>query len=210
MKLSALQKLGGVSIILGSVLLTAYSVFFYLLLPVSKMKVDPVAAIAHPDWRWIAAVAFAGLILMIFGFIAVYSRIHEGAGMTGLIGFVFIELAYLMQLCNVASEIIFYPIIAWNAASAFLFRDMVIHQDKAYSLFESSATLAILIGIIFFCLALVKSREFKKLAGILVFSGALTYGLGPMLSVGVGIAGIVVFSIGCFMIGIRLMKEKTA
>jgi hypothetical protein len=54
---------------------------------------------------------------------------------------------------------------------------------------------------------LVRSKEFPKSAGILIFIGALFYGLGPMLTVAMAISGIIVLSIGCFQVGLKLINQ---
>jgi len=77
------------------------------------------------------------------------------------------------------------------------------------SILNYFAMLSILFGIILFCIALINSKEFSKYGGILILTGALLYGLGPMLSVIVAIGGIAIFSAGCFIIGLKMLSAKT-
>jgi hypothetical protein len=212
MKLESLQKAGGVSVILGALFLAAYSVLFTLVLPVNEVRHDITAAVMSPGWTWIALVAFIGVIFMIFGLAAVYSRMFEGAGITGFIGFLVVELAYILQACKVTWEICLYPVISSNQVFAPLLRDRIIQLSPLVGMFRTAASASIFIGIILFCFALVRSKEFPKIGGILVFAGALIYGFGPMLSVVIAIGGIVILSIGFFLIGLRLMcpVETTA
>ena len=67
--------------------------------------------------------------------------------------------------------------------------------------------MTIFLGILLFCFALVRSKQFPKAAGILIFVGALVYGSGPLISVVVAIGGIVVLSVGCLILGLKLMRE---
>ena len=210
MKLGTLQKFGGFSLIAGAVLLTAYSVFFSTLLPIADIRRDMTTSVLNPNWIWIASSALFGVVFMIFGFMAVYSKMHEASGVVGLLGFIFVEIAYFLQGCKVTWEVFLYPIICTNPASAFLLRDFVIWHNPLVGAFKMTAMLTIFAGIILFCAALVRSKEFPKIGGILVFAGAMIYGFGPMLSVAVAIGGITILSIGCLILGLKLMRAQTA
>jgi hypothetical protein len=106
-----LEKVGGTSLILGSFLLAAYSALFPVLLPVGSGSLDYVQMVLNPNWTRLAVIAFAGVILMLVGFYAVYSRIRSVAGLVGAVGFLFIEAAYLLQACKVTWELFLYPVI---------------------------------------------------------------------------------------------------
>jgi len=80
MQLSTIQKLGGVSLILGSVLLLAYSILFPLLLPMSEMLTDFTLLVLNPNWLWISLVVFIGVMMMIFGFCCCVFKIICGIG----------------------------------------------------------------------------------------------------------------------------------
>ena len=112
MNIFTLEKVGGISLILGSFLLAAYSALFPALLPVGNGTYDYVQMVLNPNWVRLAAIAFVGVILMLIGFYAVYSRIRSGAGLVGAVGFLFIEAAYLLQACKVTWELFLYPVIA--------------------------------------------------------------------------------------------------
>jgi hypothetical protein len=208
MHIAAIQKLGGLSLILGSIILLAYSILFLLLLPVNEMRHDLTSVILNPNWIWIAAVAFAGIVLMIFGFTAVYSKLYAESGLVGLLGFIFVIIAYIFQACQVSWEIFLYPVISSNQASMFLFRDFVIQHNSLVGVFKGIAGGAIFIGIILFCIALVRSKSFPKSSGILIFIGAFLYGLGPLLSVLIAIGGIFILSLGCSILGLNLIKKQ--
>jgi hypothetical protein len=45
-------------------------------------------------------------------------------------------------------------------------------------------------------------------AGILIFVGAFVYGLGPVLSMMVAIGGIIVFALGCLLLGLELIRNQ--
>ena len=209
MKLSTLQKFGGFSLIAGSALLTVYSVCFSLL-PVNGVHRDPVTAINDPNWVWLAVVVFIGVIFMMFGFMAVYSKMHEETGVTGFLGFIVVEIAYLLQAAKVTWEICLYPVISANNAFAPLLRDSIIKNSPLVYILNMTAMFSILIGIILFCLAIFRSGKFPRSAGIIVFAGALIYGFGPMLTVIVAISGIFIFSVGCLILGLKLMKGQAA
>lgn len=211
MQILKLQKLGGVSLIAGAVLLTAYSIGFTFLLPVRELRHDITILINDPNWQWITLTAFFGVILMIFGFIAVYSRMYADSGSIGFFGFLLIELAYILQAAKVTWEIILYPVISTHESSAMLLRDFVIKNDARVVIFKTVSSVAIFLGIVLFCLALIRSREFPKIGGILFFTGAFIYGLAPVLSAYlVAITGIVILSIGCVVLGLGLIRPKEA
>jgi hypothetical protein len=151
--------------------------------------------------------AFLGVMLMMSGFGAVYTRLCSQAGWTGLVGFVFVELAYLLQACKVTWELFLYPVIAQNEAAVVLFRAQILRQSVPVVAFRAGASLTILVGIVLFCLALVRSRAFPRSGGLLVFVGALIYAAGPRINVLFGVSGIFVFALGCLVLGLRLMRS---
>lgn len=206
MKIETLWKYGGLSLILGSTLLTAYSVLFITLLPYKEMRQDMTLAVMDPSWVPIAFVAFFGVVFMIFGFMAVYSKIHQESGVIGLLGFILIETAYLLQACKVTWEICLYPVITGNQGAIALLRDHLIKNSQLGQVFNLAARSTVLLGITLFCLALFRSREFPKSAGILIFAGAILYGLGPLLAIPVAISGIAILSAGCYIAGIKLIR----
>jgi hypothetical protein len=206
MKFLTLEKVGGVSLILGSLLLATYSALFPALLPVGNGTYDYVQMVMNPNWVRLAAIAFAGVILMLIGFYAVYARIRSSAGLIGAIGFLFIEAAYLLQTCKVTWELFLYPVIASHPESAFLLRDLIIKHDPAVGIFRLMASVTILVGIVLFCYTLYRSSEYPKSAAVLIFVGAVVYALGPMISIFVSVAGIFTLAIGCLLIGLRLFR----
>jgi hypothetical protein len=206
----SLEKAGGASLILGSFLLAAYSALFPALLPLGNGTFDYVQMVLNPNWTRLAAIAFVGVILMLIGFYAVYSRIRTSAGLVGAIGFLFIEAAYLLQACKVTWELFLYPVIASHPESAFLLRDLVIKHDPAVGIFRLMASITILFGIVMFCYTLYRSSEYPRSAAVLIFAGALVYALGPMISIFVSVAGIFTLAVGCLLIGIRLFQVKHA
>ena len=209
MKLETLQKFGGVSLILGALLLAAYSICFSFLLPLESVRRDYVAVVMNPNWIWIASMAFFGVIFMMFGFTAVYSKIREGSGTLGLCGYIVIEIAYLFQACKVTWEICLWPVIASKTVFAPLLGDKILLQSPFVSLLNYSSMGTIFLGIILFCIALVNSKYFPKYGGILIFAGALIYGFGPMLSTIIAISGICIFSLGCLIIASGLFRVRT-
>lgn len=208
MNLATMQKCGGISLMAGSVLLTVYAMAFSWLLPVKDISTDFTRLVLNQNWTWIAAVALAGVMLLMFGFIAVYSRIYAAGGLTGFLGFMFLETAYILQACKVTWELCLYPVIAKHPSAAALLRDGIIRQDLLVGIFRSVSITTIFIGIVLFCLTLVYSTEFPKAAGFLIFLGGVAYGLGPALSTGVAISGIVIHTVGCFILGARLMRKE--
>jgi hypothetical protein len=205
-----LEKVGGASLILGSLLLAAYSALFPVLLPLGNSSYDYVMVVLNPNWVRLAVMAFAGVLLMLIGFYAVYSRIRSTAGMVGAIGFLFIEAAYLLQACKVTWELFLYPVIAKYPMSAFLLRDAIFKHDPSVWIFRIMASITILLGIVLFCYTLYRSGEYPKSAAALIFAGALVYALGPMISIFVSVAGIFTLAVGCLLIGIRLFQVKQA
>lgn len=205
-----LEKFGGASLILGAFLLAAYSALFPALLPVGNGTYDYVQMVMNPNWVRLAVIAFIGIILMLIGFYAVYTRIRSSAGMVGAIGFLFIEAAYLLQACKVTWELFLYPIIAAYPMSGFLLRDLIIKHDPAVGVFRAMASITILVGIVLFCFTLYRSSEYPKAGAVLIFIGALVYALGPMISIFVSVAGIFTLAVGCLLIGIRLFRAPAA
>lgn len=205
MKLATLQRLGACALVLGALLLAAYAVAFPTLLPMDQIDADFSRLVRDPDWRWITSIALAGVALLMAGFAAVYTRLWSTAGATGLVGFLSLELAYLLQACTITWELFLFPLIARHETAVALLRDKIIDRDPAIGLLNIAATATIFAGVVLFSFALVRSRVFPRSAGLLIFVGALLYGL--QLTIGIAIAGIVIHALGCLLLGLRLMKS---
>lgn len=204
MHLLSLQRFAGGALILGALLLAIYATAFPILLPMDKMDSDFAQLVLSPHWLWLAGVALAGVLLLAAGFAGVYSRLYRTAGWTGLIGFVFLELAYLLQAMMVSWEVFLYPLIAQHSGSIALLRDKLIIQDRLFHAFELATASAILVGTVLFCFTIVRSRCFPRYAGVVVFVGALLYGLN--LSMTLAIAGILLHALGCLILALRLFR----
>jgi hypothetical protein len=185
-----------------------YSTLFIVLLPIRYGNYDFVQVVLNPNWTRLALIALLGILLMMIGFYAVYGRLRGNGSLVAALGFLFIEAAYLFQACKVTWELFVYPVIATHHASAFLLGDGVLKHDPAVIVFRTISSLTILIGIVLFCLSLYRSGQYPKAAAVLIFVGALVYGLGPMLSLYAAIAGILTLAVGCAILGLRLLKPQ--
>jgi len=204
-----MEKTGGSAIIAGSLLLTLYAIGFPTLFPVAAGKFNLAEAVLSPYWIWLSLTALGGVLLMLVGFAAVYSRLRVEAGITGWIGYLLIQAAYLLQACKLSWEIFLYPVIASHSGSLFLLRDNVLRQDTQILIFKTVSGVTIFLGIVLFCLALYRSREYPKAAALLIFGGALTYALGPLLSIAAAITGIATLSVGCLLLGMTLIRRPS-
>lgn len=209
MKLYFLQKLGAYSIILGGLLLAAYSICFTFLLPVQEMEIDFSKVVSHPNWIWVTLIALSGIILMVFGFTAVYSRMYEKSGWVGFTGYFFITIAYILQIAQLVLEVFYYPIIAENDSSVELLSNNIIWNHPLNLIFYYGFQAFLLLGILIFGIALIRFKEFNKIGGILFLVGAIFYAVVSILSIYIGLAGIIMFAAGCVIIGLNLIKDKS-
>lgn len=200
----SLDKVGGISIMSGSLLFAIYAAMYPLLLPIESGDYPQI--VLSPHWKWLALTALCGILLMLVGFYGVYLKIRENSGISGAAGFLLIEAAYLLQACKVTWEYFLYPVIAAHPESAFLIHDKIIRNDPAVTLFRNVSSLVILAGIILFCLALYRSRIYPKPAAVMIFAGALMYASYPATGLLISITGIFILATGCMLLGWRLMK----
>lgn len=208
MQLATLQRYGGMALSVGAMLLTVYSVLFVTCLPIQSLGGDSTPMILDPQWLPATLSALAGLLFLIFGFIAVYSRIYDRTGRTGLFGFVTILLAFLQQASKVTWEVCLFPLIANHPVASVLLRERLLQQYPNVAAFKICGSVLILLGVLFFSWAILRSRAFPRSAGPLVFVGAVIYGLGPMYSFLMAVVGIVIFAAGCLQIGLALMRPE--
>jgi len=206
-QISTIQRLGGFSLILGAILFFVYSISFTILLPVDQIHINPLLLVLNVNWIWITTVVFIGLILMIFGFSAVYLKMYSESGLTGLPGYIFVGVAYILQLCKVTWEIILYPVISNNEASLFLLRDFELQQSTYVVTFKMISSATIFAGIILFSIALYRSKVFPCYTAFLIFIGAFLYGLGHLLSVIAANFGIFIFAAGCSILGLKMIRN---
>jgi hypothetical protein len=210
MKPATIQRLGGAALVAGAALFAVYSVFFPALLPISEAGRDFTVIILNPAWGPLALTAFAGILLMMAGFAAVYARLGVDGGWTGLGGFLLLEVAYLLQAAKVTWEFCLYRAIARYAPAAPLLRDRSLLRDGDVVAFRAVASATIFVGILLFCFALMRSKAFPKPGGALVLAGAVLYGLGPVLGIWAMVAGIFILASGCFVLGVTLLRVRDA
>jgi hypothetical protein len=207
MDIAHIQKLGGISLILGSVLLLIYSVLCPVLLPIDAMVTNFASVVLNPHWIWLCTAAFFGVIFLMFGFMATYSRMYSTSGVVGLLGFIMIEIAYILQACSITWEIFVWPLLASYQQSQFIFHDGVFEKDTLVMIFGWIATISIFVGVILFCIAIIRSKVFPKISGALIFVGAVLYGVGSFVIVIGAMIGVFILSIGCTIIGLKLIKQ---
>jgi hypothetical protein len=206
MKLSTIQRWGGMSIITGSILYACWAIFFATLLPLHEYFKDFAVIVMSPHWIWISAIALPGTILMIFGFTAIYSRLYRGSGTLGFFGYIFVVIAFLLQAAQLTWEIFLYPPIVNYGPSIALFREGIFMHNALVHLYGILFQAIMGIGVILFSLAIIKSREFPKYAGILFLCGVVMYGIGPWVNVYLAAAGVIILSSGCFILGKRMVS----
>ena len=208
MKLCTIQKIGGISIIVGSILLTIWTILYVSILPIDKIKVDFSILISNSNWCWIISLAFIATLLMIFGFTAVYSRMYESAGIIGFVGYIFVILAYIIQTALTTWELFLYPIIVRNEKSIFLIKDKIILFSPEFKTYRMVLEISLFLGVLLFCLALIRNKMFPKISGYLIFFCSIIYAISQLFNVYVEIGGILILSAGCFIIGYRLFFTK--
>lgn len=203
MKTRQLQKIGGAAFIIGAVLLALWTFLWSLLLPVSLAETDFTALVLDSEWFGINLMALAGLIPLLFGVSAVYSRISGKSGWLGLVGYVLLETALLIEMAKVTWEVFIYPVLAVSAVT--VLKDRLLINSPAVTALQITGLATILTGVVLFAMAMIRSREFSPMPPVLFLTGAILYGVGPLLSVWIAIAGVMIFAAGCVLIGLRLI-----
>src|SRR5664279_767679 len=123
MELRTLQRICGIALGLGAVLIATYSILFSVLFPTDVFVHDLGAAVVQPAWTALGLTAHVAVVLMMIGFGGVYTRMARNSGLLGFVGFIVIELAYLLQAAKVTWEICIYPMLARHAGAASLLVD---------------------------------------------------------------------------------------
>jgi hypothetical protein len=206
MDLKTLQRICGVALGLGALLIAVYSIAFSLLFPTETLMHDLGPAVLRPAWTGLGLLAFAAVLLMMLGFGGVYTRMAPSAGLLGLVGFLAIEVAYLLQAAKITWEVCIYPLLARSAGASRLLVNRAMTKDPAVATFRLVAMLSILVGVVLFCLAVVRTRDLPRMAGGLIFLGAVAYGIGPMVSITLAHVGIVVLAAGCLLLAKTLVR----
>ncbi len=204
------ERLGSVFFALGSILLAGYAALFVLLLPIHDGDFDYVRVVTSPHWRSIALIAFVGVVSLLTGLEAVYSRIRDSAGILGATGLVLTKVALVLQACVLTWEMLMDPVIAAHPESAFLLREGWIVNAPWMVAFRWVFLLTILGGALLFGLAVLRSKQFPMPAIALLIAGAVLYAVGPRLSVFIAISGVMLFAIGGLLIGARLWRATEA
>ena len=201
------ERIGSVFIAVGSTLVACYAVLFPLLLPVRTGVFDYPRLVVNPHWRPLALLAFVGVVSVLAGLDAIYSRMRATAGIAGTIGLLVTKVALLLQACVLTWELVMDPIIAAHSESAFLLREGVILTNPAMVAFRWIFVASLIVGALLFGLAVYRSHQFPKAAVVLIVVGAVVYASGSSVSVFVAISGVILFAVGGVLIGVRLWQE---
>jgi hypothetical protein len=193
-------------LMIGSGLLFVYSVLFPLVLPLGKASTEYAALVTSPWWQPLCAFAFIGVLATMIGFLGVYGKISETTGALGLFGFLVVEFAHLLQAAKVTWEFCIYPVLAKHSVS--LLNQGVLKSDPLVAGFRTLAMLSIFVGIVTFCLAIIRSKAFPPVAGYLLLLGALLYGIGPLIATAVALTGIGMYAAGGFWLGLHLLRTE--
>jgi len=200
------RRLGGASIIAASVLLCIYGALFPIALPAIRSPLDYSRAVLSPWWVPLTTMAFAGVLLMLAGLDALHERAHPTSGFAWT-GLAILKLALILQACRLTWELFVDPVLAGHPQSAFLLRDAVIFNDAAVVIFRQVSAIALVAGVVLAGVTLHRSGVLPRRAAALIVAGALLYAVGPMLSTLVAVAGVIVLSIGCAWLGLRLRRD---
>jgi len=200
------RRLGGASIVAASVLLCSYGALFPIALPAIHSPLDYSRAVLNPWWVPLTAVAFAGVLLMLAGLDALHQRGHPAGGLAWT-GLTILKLALIFQACRLTWELFVDPVLAGQPQAAFLLRDAVIFNDAAVTVFRQLSAIALVAGVVLTGLTLPRSGVLPRPAAALIAAGALLYTIGAMLSTILAIAGVIVLSIGCAWLGLRVWRD---
>ncbi|MBN1962842.1 MAG: hypothetical protein JW841_18065 [Deltaproteobacteria bacterium] len=208
MKLEKIQRLGGFAVIIGAVLLAAWSILHTILLPNFAHGSDITPLILNPHFCWLELTALLAVLFLVFGFAAIYSRFYSSSGVLGFIGYVFVTLAYILQIANSAWALLIFPLLAKHELLYPLFGGKIYFNDTGILIFQNMFLAVMLIGVVTFSIALIRSREFSKISGILFLTGVVLYGIGPMISEYVAVFGVFILASGCALLGLRLLRPS--
>ena len=208
MELKTLQKTGAYAIIIGAITFVVWTICWTFLLPREALTADFSLMVKDPDWIWINTIALPAMILTIFGFTAIYSRLYQTSGWLGLIGYIVITIAYIFQAAQLTWEIFLYPVIVAYEPAVPLLSENIMINHPLVTIFSIIFSASVLLGVLLFGIVLIRSKVFQKIGGILFLTGAILYAVGSMFTVYLGILGVLMFAAGCLILGINLMKPE--
>ncbi len=199
METGTLRKSGGIALALGGILLACYAILFNASLPTRMMETDFTALVLSPWWIPVCATALVAVLLLSFGFIATYSVLAKTSGLPGFAGFVTLMTAYLFQFGELVMETFYYPGIVSTQDGIALFRSDAMIDHPAAKAFVAIFASMIVIGTLTFSIALIRSKAFPKVGGVLLVIGAALYAGAPLLAL--NLAGIAIFALACVIVG---------
>ncbi len=207
MKKENVLKTGGISLILAGIVFIVYVFLSQALLPLNLAKTDFASLVLNKNWLFVSCFVFPGVLLSLFGIIALYSKIMEKSGIIGLIGFILVTLTFVLQISELTWEICLYPVIANYNPALPLFQDQLIIKSPLVVLFLSIFLISASSGNIFFGIGLIKSKTLTIWLGIIMIIGALFYSFGPLLWRPLASAGLLIYSIVFIYLGWLMWKK---
>jgi uncharacterized membrane protein YqgA involved in biofilm formation len=115
-------------------------------------------------------------------------------------------MAFLFQAASITWEIFLYPPIVNYGPSIGLFRDGIFMHNQMLHLYYLLYDATMGLGVILFSITLLESREFPVYAGILFFCGVIAYAVGSWFNAYAAVAGVLILSTGCFVLGKRMFS----
>ncbi len=205
MELMTIRNLGGLSLMIGGLLLAVYVALFNILLPVELMENDFARMVLTPYWIPACVFALVAVILFVFGFTAAYSKMYASSGVLGGAGYVALTTAYIFQAGQLVMEIFYYPAIASTESGIEMFRQDILINHPMTQLFNVLFIVLIGMGTLLFGIAILRSKVYSKVSGILFMVGAVLYAASPVFLL--NLIGIILFAAGCFLIGLRVRSH---
>ena len=147
-----------------------------------------------------------GAILAVFGYVGLYLKQKDSAGILGAIGFVVASIGMMFFLADAMIGIIMFPTLAEHApelidATGPLFTGRVL---GFYIMFAATN----MVGIVLLGIATLRANVMPRVGTILFLVGGILFNLPPMPALHlVLVAGGVIWGIGAAWLGISLFGE---
>ena len=209
MSSQTLYRLGGVTLIIGSLLLLIGSILGAVLLP---GQIDSPGQVLNHSWVLLTLFTPIGSLLFVAGLPAMYLRQSGRAGVLGLTGFILLFFSsILLGVAYMFVQIVALPLLAQVAPQVLTGSDVSLGTSSFFLLLVS--TLMDLLGSIVLGIATLRAHVFPRWAGILLIaSGVFTLLMFPAttspLSEIIGVTASATSAVAFFWCGYLLMGRE--
>ncbi|MFW5699274.1 MAG: hypothetical protein ACOCXS_00045 [Bacteroidota bacterium] len=208
MKEKKLLRFTATASILFALLCIAWVALSLFFLPVSQGQDDYTFLILAPGWDSISAIGLLASLFGVFSVAGIYAIHYNQKGFLFPVGTLLLLLGLLLEFGALTWDTFVWPALVTDDRGLAIIRENVFIESVQFWIFFIALLVFLLVGTIFFSIALWKSRVYGKMIPVLLVLGIILYVAGSATVVYISSIGLTIYSLAFFFIGVKLNVVK--